>query len=146
MACYHPIQAWRSKKVNKETGKRSIVFQRSEAFVDMPVVVPCGQCIGCRLEKSRQWAIRCVHESKCHDDNIFVTLTYNNENLPKDGSLCLADLQKFMKRLRKKYGAGIRYFACGEYGEKLKRPHYHVCIFGLNFPMRDKKGERDKYL
>lgn len=100
----------------------------------MPVEVPCGQCIGCRLERSRQWAIRCVHEAQLHSENCFITLTYNNDHLPADGSLDVTHWQKFMKRLRKKYGDGIRFFHCGEYGHQLGRPHYHACIFGFDFP------------
>ena len=99
----------------------------------MPVSVPCGQCIGCRLEKSRQWAIRCLHESKMHENNCFITLTYDEEHLPEDGSLNLPDFQKFMKRYRKAIGIPIRFFHCGEYGDKTKRPHYHALIFGHDF-------------
>lgn len=100
----------------------------------MPVSVPCGQCIGCRLERSRQWAVRCMHESKLHEENCFITLTYDNEHLPKHGSLNLDDFQKFMKRLRKHfYPKKIRFFHCGEYGEKKGRPHYHACLFGVDF-------------
>jgi len=100
------------------------------------VQVPCGQCIGCRLERSRQWAIRCVHEAQLHEDNSFITLTYNNENLPPDGSLRLKDFQDFMKRLRARTGVRIRFFHCGEYGPKFGRPHYHACLFGYDFPDR----------
>jgi len=100
-------------------------------------MIACGQCIGCRLERSRQWAIRCHHEASLHDKNSFVTLTYNDENLPEDGSLSIRHFQLFMKRLRKKHGTGIRFYGCGEYGEKLGRPHYHVCLF--NFDPPDKK-------
>lgn len=103
----------------------------------MKVEIPCGQCIGCRLERSRQWAVRCVHEASCHDHNCFVTLTYNDDNYPLNGSLDLSHFQLFIKKLRKKYGSGIRYFHCGEYGDSYHRPHYHVCLFNFDFP--DKK-------
>ena len=133
MPCYHPRQGWRSKKVN-ESGKRSIVFNPRYAYMDMPITVPCGQCIGCRLEKSRQWAIRISHEASLYDDNCFLTLTYNNENLPQDGNLVKKHFTLFIKRLRKKYkNKKIRYFMCGEYGEKLGRPHYHVILFNHDF-------------
>lgn len=136
MPCYHPLQAWRSRFRNA-SGKRALVFNSAQGFIDKPVTIPCGKCIGCKLERSRQWAIRCVHESKLHENNCFVTLTYNNENLPKDGSLHLEHLQKFFKKLRKKYGEGIRYFACGEYGDKNSRPHYHICLFNHEFPDKE---------
>lgn len=136
MPCFNPLEGYRSKTVTKN-GKRKIVFNTQDGFVDLPVKVPCGQCIGCRLERSRQWAIRCVHEASLYSSNCFITLTYNDHNLPVGGSLVLDDFQRFMKRLRKKFGDGIRFFHCGEYGEKFKRPHYHACIFNLDFP--DKK-------
>lgn len=99
--------------------------------------MPCGKCIGCRLEYSRQWAIRCVHEASLWEDNCFLTLTYSDENLPENGSLSKgqgSDFQLFMKRLRKKFGEGIRFFQCGEYGEQNFRPHHHACLFNFDFP------------
>lgn len=133
MPCYHPLQGWRSRMTNP-TGKRGIVFKRTEGYEDLPVTLPCGQCIGCRLERSRQWAIRMVHEASLYENNCFLTLTYAPEHLPADGSLQLEHFQKFMKRLRKKYGSEIRFFHCGEYGENYGRPHYHACIFNHDFP------------
>lgn len=136
MPCYSPLKAYRSKRCNP-SGKRPIVFQRKDAFVDLELQVPCGQCIGCRLEKSRQWAVRATHEASLYLRNCFVTLTYDDESLPENSSLDLAAPVAFMKRLRKKYGEGIRSFGCGEYGEKFQRPHYHICLFNHDFP--DKK-------
>lgn len=132
MPCYHPIQGYRSITVNP-TGKRSIVFKKDQGYSDQIVNVPCGRCIGCKLERSRQWAIRCVHEARQYENNCFITLTYNDENIPKNGSLILKDFQDFMKRLRKKFGSGVRFFHCGEYGEKTERPHYHACLFNVDF-------------
>lgn len=132
MPCFHPLHGYKSRTLNA-SGKRSITFNPTQGFRDLPVSVPCGQCIGCRLERSRQWAIRCVHESQLHDANCFITLTYDNDHLPKDRSLHVEHFQKFMKRLRKQYGPGIRFFHCGEYGEKFARPHYHACLFGFDF-------------
>lgn len=94
------------------------------------MTVPCGQCIGCRLERSRQWALRCVHEASLHEHNCFITLTYNDEHLPFNRTLVKSDFQLFMKRLRKSLGFPIRFFHCGEYGETTHRPHYHAIIFG----------------
>lgn len=137
MPCYHPIRAYRSKSGRNENGKWPIVFNLREGYLDMPVDIPCGQCIGCRLERSRQWAIRCMHEASLYNDNCFLTLTYNDDNLPANGSLVKRDLTLFFKRLRKRYGKGIRYYACGEYGELYNRPHFHVCLFNKDF--------KDKY-
>lgn len=135
MPCYHPLKGWRSKTANP-SGKRNIVFNLNQGYVDQTVEVPCGQCIGCRLERSRQWAIRCSHEASLYKHNEFITLTYAPAFLPENGTLVLEDFQKFMKRLRKKFGAGVRFFHCGEYGEKFQRPHYHACLFNIQFKDR----------
>jgi hypothetical protein len=136
MPCYRPIRGYRSRELT-EKGKRPIVFSSSRGFLDMPVTIPCGQCIGCRLERSRQWAMRCLHEASLYDQNCFITLTYNPEHLPSDRSLHMEDFQKFMKRLRRKFGNGIRFFHCGEYGSKNNRPHYHALLFNFDFPDRN---------
>ena len=130
VACFHPLKAWRSHYVNPANGKRGITFSISKAYTDLPISIPCGQCIGCRLHKSRMWAVRCAHEMQMHEDNCFITLTYNAEHLPAPETLLLRDFQLFMKTLRNKNGAGIRFFHCGEYGDKLARPHYHALLFG----------------
>lgn len=116
--------------------------------------IPCGKCDSCRIARSRQWALRCVMESLYHDQNSFITLTYNDENLPpcnheaanfETGELCeesfihslkRKDVQDFLKRLRRheEYHNSvnnIRYFGCGEYGPKNYRPHYHIILFGF---------------
>lgn len=137
MPCFRPLKGYRSSTVNP-SGKRSIVFNIREGFQDLPVTLPCGRCIGCRLERSRQWAIRCVHEASLYESNSFITLTYAPIHLPPSGTLIKKHFQDFMKRLRKSYSEKIRYFHCGEYGESLGRPHYHACLFNLDFA--------DKYL
>ena len=105
MVCYHPIQAWRSVDGrNPKTGKWPITFKRKEGYSDMEIQIPCGQCIGCRLEKSRVWAMRCMHEASLYPKNCFVTLTYDDDHLPENGSLRPADMTKFLKRLRKNIG------------------------------------------
>jgi hypothetical protein len=142
MPCYHPLNGYRSRVLNP-SGKRNIVFNPSQGFLDQPLTVPCGQCIGCRLDRSRQWAIRCHHEASLHEKNCFITLTYAPEHVPSVSVihsrktyqyLVKKHFQDFMKRLRKKYGSGIRYFHCGEYGDKNARPHYHACLFNFDFP------------
>ena len=131
MTCYHPLECWRVD------GQSKLAFVKPrEALIREKLEVPCGQCIGCRLERSRQWAVRCIHEAQLHKDNCFITLTYNDEHLPSPPSLSVRDFQLFMKRLRKRFGKGIRFFHCGEYGEKYGRPHYHACLFGFDFPDR----------
>lgn len=145
MPCYYPHDVWR-----KHGG--GITFNRQEGFVDRPLRIACGQCHGCRLERSRQWAMRCVHEASLYERNCFLTLTYNDESLQKLSrsidretgeigtgsgySLNKRDIQLFLKRLRKRYGEGIRFFQCGEYGETKFRPHHHMLLFNLDFPDR----------
>jgi len=162
VTCYNPLKAYRGREINKKTGKRPMVFSWHKALgfgLLPPQELPCGQCIGCRLEKSRQWAVRCMHEAETHENNCFLTLTYDEDHLPiytapdgapDVGTLCLEDFQEFMKRFRFRYFGSskstIRYFHCGEYGEKLKRPHYHACIFGFDFSdkvlWREKHGQK----
>lgn len=141
MTCYSPIVAYASAVVNP-SGKRSMQFQQRGSFSGIRQMLPCGNCIGCRLERSRIWAVRCMHEAKMHDENTFVTLTYRTEELPQYGTLVLRDLQTFFKRLRwhvsnEKDDAKVRYYACGEYGDENLRPHYHALVFGYDF--RDKR-------
>lgn len=137
MPCYHPLYGYKSKYTNPKTGKNFIAFAPNGTS---PIPLPCGRCIGCRLERSRQWAIRCSHEMKMHEQNIFVTFTYKDDNLLYGGAshaiLYPRHLELFWKKLRKSRGA-VRYFACGEYGEQTNRPHYHAIIFGHDF--EDKK-------
>lgn len=141
MPCYKPLRGYRSRKSNP-SGKRSIVFKVQEGFLDQPIEVPCGRCIGCRLERSRQWAIRCLHEAKLHENNCFITLTYAPEHIPPGGTLVLKHFQDFMKRLREKKGPGVRFFHCGEYGDRTSRPHYHAALFNCAFPDREVFKER----
>src|SRR6187549_2683574 len=91
MPCYHPFTAYQlddGRIVFAERGK-----------VKRSVVLPCGHCIGCRLERSRQWAVRCMHEAQLHDVSSFVTLTYDDSHLPYHGSLDYTHFQKFIDRL-----------------------------------------------
>lgn len=141
MACYYPMEGFRSRVVGKN-GRRGVVFNKREGFSDLPVTVPCGKCIGCKLEHSRQWAIRCMHEKSLHLDNSFITLTYSDEHLPSDRSLDKSHFQKFIKRLRQRYSStAFRYFHCGEYGERLSRPHYHALLFGFDFADKRPAGK-----
>lgn len=131
MPCYSPLQAYQS-------GDGSIVFvERKSRDVVRSLSLPCGQCLGCRLERSRQWAMRCLHESTLHKRNCFVTLTYSDEFLPYRGQLQYPDFQRFMKRLRKSTDSDkVRFFMSGEYGEENWRPHYHAILFNCDFADR----------
>jgi len=128
MPCYYPISITVKSKPQK---------------------VPCGQCIGCRLERSRQWALRITLESKLYDENSFVLLTYDNDHVPKTekGYLTLDKIhvQDFIRKLRYTFfSEKIRYFACGEYGDHFSRPHYHVCFLGFRPPELERSINTDK--
>lgn len=128
MPCYFPLHAYKGK--GKDPSKIVVVWKRSDSFRGERLDLPCGQCIGCRLERSRQWAVRCMHEASLYEKNSFLTLTYDEASRPADGSLKLDDFQLFMKRLRKSVAPErVRFFHCGEYGEALARPHYHALMF-----------------
>lgn len=137
MACYSPIEAFCLTGERTTTGKKVIVFSEPIGSDYSIIQLPCGSCIGCRLERSRQWAVRCVHEASLHDSNCFLTLTYDPDKVPVDfdGSLRKRDLQLFWKRLRRRFhDVRFRYLCCGEYGSMYSRPHYHACVFGFDFP------------
>jgi hypothetical protein len=160
MPCFHPLTAYRHKSGPQKNGKWPITFKAKEAFTTIDgkfdnnkLQLPCGRCIGCRIERTRQWAVRCVLESRYYKRNCFITLTYDNEHLPKDKSVKKEDLRNFIKRLRKRLEKyyeiseegvpkkhKIKYFGCGEYGEHYSRPHYHVAIFGYDFSDKTAEG------
>lgn len=100
------------------------------------LMVPCGRCVGCRKQRSLEWAIRLEREMPYWQSAVFVTYTYSEEKLPFSGvfpTLLKSDMQKYFKRLRKQLGKRkIMYYQCGEYGDKNGRPHYHAIIFGLD--------------
>ena len=144
---------------------RTLVHYRAEKMIKEEdfIEVPCGNCIPCRLEYSRNWANRCYLESLCHDHTWFITLTYRDEEL-KFGEKGLPTLEndalrKFMNKLRTKLGfnQNIRYFGCGEYGDaKGERagfnPHYHIIVFGapitdltIDHPDMSKESIKGKY-
>lgn len=127
--------------------------------IHQQLLLPCGKCLGCLLNKTKEWALRCRLELQEHKTAAFTTLTYDNQHLPP--TLTKRDLQLFLKRLRRlhekqaKRGGKknppcasppegvrsrpsndptpgtLRFFASGEYGEQTKRPHYHAILYGL---------------
>lgn len=89
------------------------------------------------MEQRRHWATRILHEASLHEQNSFITLTYDDGSLPVGGTLVKHHFQDFMKRLRARLSPRkIRFFQCGEYGDRYGRPHYHAIIFGYDFPDR----------
>lgn len=126
MPCYRSKPAW----TTSANGRESISFQfRNDREPDY--FVDCGKCEGCTARARNDWATRIYHESQMWDRNSFLTLTYDDRHLPE--TILREDIQKFIKRLRKQNDRPIRYYACGEYGERTRRPHYHAIIFNEDF-------------
>lgn len=92
--------------------------------------VKCGRCMSCRIQRARMWALRITHECRDYTENIFVTLTYSPEYIPKNNSLVKHHAQDFFRKLRRITGRKVRYFLGAEYGDRGFRPHYHICLFG----------------
>ena len=126
--------------------QKTVYYRGKDYPIDMLIKIPCGKCVGCRLEYSRQWANRCMLELQYHDSAYFCTFTYDDDHVPRTYypdpetgeafpamTLQKRDFQLLMKRIRKHFPDDqIRFFACGEYGSQTFRPHYHAIIFGLH--------------
>jgi len=134
VSCYRPINAEQSPD------GRILLWSKGNGRA---LELPCGRCIGCKLSRARMWAIRIKHEASMFSANWFLTLTYDDEHLPKSLSLEYKDIQLFLKRLRLKYKgyepgpsgtAPVRFFVAGEYGEQYQRPHWHMMLFNVKFP------------
>ena len=139
MTCYGPLRAYRLKRMlnnGQVNPDRRLVFDPRKSETGVKIDVPCGQCSGCRLDYSVQWAMRCMHEKQMHQHSSFINLTYDDKHLPEGGSLSMDDYQRFMKRLRHRFGDGIRFCGCGEYGDENHRPHYHILLLSHDFPDR----------
>lgn len=144
MACVRPMMAVR-RPFKTASGKSDLRFlcsvdkfrarvSKGEVFPHgQYLLLPCRQCIECRLAKSREWACRLMHQKKFHAESMFLTLTYDQDHVPKDGSLNKTDFRTFFKDLRGRfdyYGLGkLKFFGVGEYGEEKGRPHYHAIVF-----------------
>jgi len=157
LPCYRPLLAFQHKSektplkfVWREASRDEEGFNPYETkeykeLTDkeswMPLAIPCNKCVWCRLQNAREKAIRVINEARQYEDNCFLTLTYNDDHLPRleNGKPIyqLRDIQLFAKRIRKALGDHkIKTFGCAEYGEQLDRPHFHLII--LNFDFKDK--------
>lgn len=149
MTCYAPIQAWLKPT---PTGKKSVSFKPVLGYE--AARLPCMKCIGCKLKKSQEWSNRIAHEKYFYELSVFLTLTYNNQNLPKNNHLVHEHFQLFIKRLRRKMEYDhkkqnpdcteypkIKYYMCGEYGDQSGRAHYHAIILGVDFPDKKKHSQ-----
>jgi len=144
MACFRPFDAWASE------GKPMRFEEKYEGEGYRPIKLPCGKCVGCMQVRTRDWAIRCMHEAQLYQKNCFVTLTYKDETW--EPSLNHKHFQDFMRSLRKQKGYRYfdvttwswvpRFFMGGEYGEKTGRPHFHAILFGVDFHDKVKHDEK----
>lgn len=159
MPCHYPVRAYRIG--DKENRSLGVVFDLKKGYnIIQDLMMPCGQCLGCKQTRIRSWALRCMHEARMWEHNYFVTLTYNDEHLPHDNSLDYGEFQAFMKKVRHWFGifdwkkkkqwpkTKVRFFMCGEYGE-IGRPHYHVLLYNAPIPdlkyLKDGKGGNRLY-
>lgn len=147
MACYYPMYGIKTGEKTKNNKDLIKIVGHTQPVSVPPwqlVQIPCGRCIGCRLEYSRQWANRCMLEMQYSDSAYFCTFTYDDEHVPRSCysapdtgeafesmTLSKREWQLTMKRIRKRFGNGIRFFMCGEYGSRTFRPHYHAILFNL---------------
>lgn len=131
MTCVKPYYLDRARE---KRGNKYVINQlKARLLGDERVIkVPCGQCIACRISRTAEWTTRILDESD-RRPSCFCTLTYNPENVPSDFSISKKAFQDFIKRLRGRIGVPIKYYACGEYGDKGDRPHYHFVLIGYNF-------------
>lgn len=140
MGCTNPKPAILIPSDNSKTGQKikflhkfkdAMTYPELKAkYGDMYVEIPCGKCDACVEQKTKSWAIRCCLEAGQYSDNCFLTLTYSPKCVP---FVKKQDIFKFIKALRNKYGAGIRYYGVFEYGTQSDRPHFHIILFNF-FP------------
>lgn len=173
MTCFYPLHRFitgydsNNDKVIARvvSGETKILRGTNGTIVSEYQEIPCGKCIGCRLDYAKNWANRCMLEAQQYEHNYMLTLTYDEEHVPItktyeqiDGTVYCEttlnprDVQLFLHKLRKHWEReynwkketddkgdtikyGFRYFLAGEYGEKSSRAHYHLIMF--NFPVYD---------
>ena len=122
-----PMKAYPSLAASPETGKHGRTFSGTKALIEGTLYTPpCGVCLGCRIDRAEDWAIRASHEATmCRLDgtgSAFLTLTFDNDHLPSDNSIRVETFQKFVRDLRYAVKADtgkhvvVRYLGCGEYG------------------------------
>lgn len=133
MKCYAPLRAYKTS-----TGIYFDELKRNGDYLGQ-LDLPCGQCVGCRERRASDWELRIMHEARQWKQNCFVTLTYAPGNLPPNGSLSTDDITRFHKRVNYHNG-GLRYYTAGEYGPETQRPHYHGCLFGIDYTDRKIAG------
>ena len=155
MSCLSPYIRIRTGVQRWPLEEDGIIKEKGRLMFDLPSnrqkleelnipyqVIPCGVCDECYKKRVKEWAIRILNETKYHKENYFITLTYADENLPKNRSLDKTRVQTFFKSLKKHLSRidkdyKIKYYCVGEYGEgqgqrEYLNPHYHFIAFGLN--------------
>lgn len=128
MPCFHPVPAW----VDAQSG--AWVYSWSPKRELLPQVdTPCGKCEGCRRQRAADVSLRCMHEAHFHDAKCFLTLTFDDEHFPASQEAMEREVVLFVKRMRKASGFEVRTFAVCELGERTRRPHAHLLVFGRDF-------------
>lgn len=139
MACTTPQTFYKADR-ELNGGKAGLTKNAKKAVLDVSgrpifLTVSCGKCKDCRLQRSYEWSLRIMHEVKSSGlDASFITLTYDDANLPEDYGLHYRDFQLFMHKLRKRVPGAGRFFMSGEYGDQFGRPHFHAILFSCSFP------------
>lgn len=137
MSCLYPVKI--AVKSDKAGNRYNYKGRKSNQSYGLSV--PCGHCVNCIEQKTRQWTYRLIaqnHTSK-YDKMAFITLTYDDEHLPENGSCCYADISKFIKRIRRHYEyhnggkLDLKYYGCTEYGGEKGRCHAHLLLFGIDY-------------
>lgn len=140
MACYQPRPAW----PDLAAGGRYVFTYNTRLDLGGQVLVPCGQCNGCRRDLARDAALRCVHELSLHDAASFITCTHSDSHFPTSQDDWERKNVLFLKRMRSASpGAVLRFFGCLELGPKTQRPHSHYLVFGRDFSRDEPVGKGD---
>ncbi len=133
MTCYHPIPCYYNSLSREPISFTRPKGSSNDSIGWNKISVPCGKCIGCKLDHSRDWVCRLLMEYDINSTGIFLTLTYDDTKR-LTYSLVKKDVQNFLKRLRKFYkNIKFKYYVAGEYGPSTFRPHYHMILFGYDF-------------
>lgn len=151
MPCYHPLNAFQELSGGKLTLYTAENAHLYLGKTGKHLQVPCGQCAGCRRRRSLEWATRCMHEAQQHQYNSYITLTYNDQNLPPNNSLRHRDFVLFMKALRnaliretlkiKRTGEMAHAKLQCSYGDSSPYPEPNVIAIPPRFYMAGEYGE-----
>ena len=136
MPCDFPIRAYETPE--------GLKFKPPREHSGVWIPLPCRKCIGCGIDRKRDWSVRGIHEAQMHHESQFLTLTYDDQNVPDGHNLDFQHLTEFWREIRRDAPEAIRYMAAGEYGGQTSRPHFHAIAFGLAAPDRQVWGRNNR--